>query len=83
MGRTGGCWDITVTERFFWSLKHEWAKHESLDNTERQGSVCSNTSKVTTIQCGYTRHSVTCRPPNTKPKTPRASQRDSVGVRKS
>ena len=29
MSRTGNCYDNAVGERFFWSLKHEWTKHES------------------------------------------------------
>ena len=29
MSRTGDCYDNAVIERFFWSLKHEWTKHES------------------------------------------------------
>ena len=28
MSRTGCCYDNAVMERFFWSLKHEWANHE-------------------------------------------------------
>jgi putative transposase len=28
MSRTGCCYDNAVMERFFWSLKHEWTKHE-------------------------------------------------------
>lgn len=27
MSRVGNCYDNAVAERFFWSLKHEWAKH--------------------------------------------------------
>jgi putative transposase len=34
MSRTGNCYDNAVMERFFWSLKHEWTKHESFDNLE-------------------------------------------------
>ena len=34
MSRTGNCWDNAVMERFFWSLKHEWTKHESFDDLE-------------------------------------------------
>lgn len=29
MSRRGDCYDNAVMERFFWSLKHEWTKHES------------------------------------------------------
>ncbi|MEZ6073142.1 MAG: IS3 family transposase [Pirellulales bacterium] len=29
MSRTGNCYDNAVAERFFWSLKHEWTKHET------------------------------------------------------
>jgi putative transposase len=32
MSRTGCCYDNAVMERFFWSLKHEWTKHESYDD---------------------------------------------------
>ena len=34
MSRTGNCYDNAVMERFFWSLKHEWTKHESFDNLD-------------------------------------------------
>lgn len=34
MSRTGDCYDNAVAERFFWSLKHEWTKHESFANLE-------------------------------------------------
>jgi putative transposase len=34
MSRTGNCWDNAVMERFFWSLKHEWTKHESFEDLE-------------------------------------------------
>lgn len=29
MSRRGNCYDNAVAERFFWSLKHEWTKHET------------------------------------------------------
>ena len=32
MSRKGNCYDNAVMERFFWSLKHEWTKHESFEN---------------------------------------------------
>jgi len=32
MSRRGNCYDNAVMERFFWSLKHEWTKHESFDD---------------------------------------------------
>jgi putative transposase len=34
MSRTGDCYDNAVAERFFWSLKHEWTKHEMFANLE-------------------------------------------------
>ena len=34
MSRTGCCYDNAVMERFFWSLKHEWTKHQHFDNIE-------------------------------------------------
>ena len=34
MSRRGECYDNAVAERFFWSLKHEWTKHESFENLE-------------------------------------------------
>jgi putative transposase len=34
MSRTGNSYDNAVMERFFWSLKHEWTKHESFENLE-------------------------------------------------
>ena len=34
MSRRGDCYDNAVAERFFWSLKHEWTKHESFANLE-------------------------------------------------
>ena len=34
MSRTGDCYDNAVAERFFWSLKHEWTKHEHFENLE-------------------------------------------------
>ena len=34
MSRTGNCWDNAVVERFFWSLKHEWTRHESFADLE-------------------------------------------------
>ena len=32
--RPGSCYDNAVMERFFWSLKHEWTKHEHFENLE-------------------------------------------------
>ena len=32
MSRSGSCYDNAVMERFFWSLKHEWTKHEHFEN---------------------------------------------------
>jgi putative transposase len=32
MSRTGSCYDNAAMERFFWSLKHEWANHETFQN---------------------------------------------------
>jgi putative transposase len=34
MSRTGNCYDNAVAERFFWSLKHEWTKHEMFTDLE-------------------------------------------------
>lgn len=34
MSRTGCCYDNAVAERFFWSLKHEWTKHETFNDIE-------------------------------------------------
>ena len=34
MSRTGCCYDNAVMERFFWSLKHEWTKHECFADME-------------------------------------------------
>jgi len=34
MSRRGCCYDNAVMERFFWSLKHEWTKHERFANLE-------------------------------------------------
>jgi putative transposase len=34
MSRVGECYDNAVAERFFWSLKHEWTKHESFCDLE-------------------------------------------------
>jgi putative transposase len=34
MSRAGSCYDNAVMERFFWSLKHEWTKHERFENLE-------------------------------------------------
>ena len=34
MSRTGNCYDNAVAERFFWSLKHEWTKHDSFADLE-------------------------------------------------
>ncbi len=34
MSRTGECYDNAVAERFFWSLKHEWTKHDSFENLQ-------------------------------------------------
>lgn len=34
MSRRGDCYDNAVAERFFWSLKHEWTNHETLDDLE-------------------------------------------------
>jgi len=40
MSRTGCCYDNAVMERFFWSLKHEWTKHETFaDLKEAHWSV--------------------------------------------
>jgi putative transposase len=32
MSRTANCYDNAAMERFFWSLKHEWTKHEQFDS---------------------------------------------------
>lgn len=34
MSRRGCCYDNAVMERFFWSLKHEWTKHERFADLE-------------------------------------------------
>lgn len=34
MSRTGCCYDNAVMERFFWSLKHEWTKHQRYADLE-------------------------------------------------
>ena len=34
MSRTGNCYDNAVMERFFWSFKHEWTKHESFETLD-------------------------------------------------
>jgi putative transposase len=34
MSRTGCCYDNAVMERFFWSLKHEWTKHDCFADLE-------------------------------------------------
>lgn len=34
MSRVGECYDNAAMERFFWSLKHEWTKHDSFENLE-------------------------------------------------
>jgi putative transposase len=34
MSRTGCCYDNAVAERFFWSLKHEWTKHQHFNDLE-------------------------------------------------
>jgi len=34
MSRTGDCYDNAVAERFFWSLKHEWTKHDTFADLE-------------------------------------------------
>ncbi len=34
MSRRGDCYDNAVAERFFWSLKHEWTKHETFADLE-------------------------------------------------
>ena len=40
MSRTGCCYDNAVMERFFWSLKHEWTKHEEFQHlAEARSSV--------------------------------------------
>ncbi len=38
MSRTSECYYNAVAERFFWSLKHEWTKHESLADLESRSS---------------------------------------------
>lgn len=34
MSHRGDCYDNAVAERFFWSLKHEWTRHENYGNLE-------------------------------------------------
>jgi putative transposase len=34
MSRRGNCYDNAVAERFFWSLKHEWTKHDQFADLE-------------------------------------------------
>ena len=34
MSRAGECYDNAVAERFFWSLKHEWTKHDTFADLE-------------------------------------------------
>jgi putative transposase len=38
MSRTGNCYDNAVAERFFWSLKHEWTKHDEYADLEHARS---------------------------------------------
>jgi len=37
MSRRGECYDNAVAERFFWSLKQEWTKHEAFATWKRRG----------------------------------------------
>jgi len=32
MSHRGSCYDNAGAERFFWSLKHEWTKHDEFEN---------------------------------------------------
>ena len=42
MSRRGNCYDNAVAERFFWSLKHEWTRHETYANLEEVRSSLFN-----------------------------------------
>lgn len=71
MSRVGNCYDNAVAERFFWSLKHEWAKHYEYTNLESARLSVFKYIEVFTIASGFIRRSVTKPPNNSKPKTPR------------
>jgi putative transposase len=57
--RTGCRYDNAVTERFFWSLKHEWSHHKNFQNLADARLACSATSKPFTIPSVYTRRLAT------------------------
>ena len=38
MSQSGCCYDNAATERFFWSLKHEWTNHQRFANLDEERS---------------------------------------------
>jgi putative transposase len=72
MSRSGECYDNAVAERFFWSLKHEWANHESYEHLEAARLSVFKYIERSTIASGFTRRWATRVPISSKPNTPRS-----------
>lgn len=56
MSHTGKCYNYAVMERFFWSLKHEWSKHEPFGTFEDARLSVFRYIEVFYMPKKYTRH---------------------------
>jgi len=53
MSRTGCCYHNAVMERFFWSLKHEWTKFDTVPDINQTRITVLRASVFQTVASGW------------------------------